>query len=220
MDHLDRIDDRLNQNILVGAAINNISQKDYFKRGETFKNAALALIPRFFWKDKPIIAGSEDLVSEATGIDFAEGTSVGVGQVLEFYINYGVISVIAGFMIIGILFYFFDTFGYTYLVNGNIKGFSIIFVLAISLTQIGGSLVEVTATAFSSAILVYFSTIFNKKYFSVVSIVASFLIILILIKKYYIPIINPIYNFIEIFFLLILLFIAYIILSSYNKRQN
>lgn len=220
IDHLDRIDERLNQNILVGAAIKNISQKDYFKKGETFKNAFLSLIPRLFWKDKPIIAGSEDMVSDATGYDFAEGTSVGVGQVLEFYINFGVISVIMGFIVIGILFYFFDTFGYIYLTNGNIKGFSILFVLAVSLTQIGGSLVEVTATAFSSAILVYLSTIFNKKYFSVISIAISFIVILLLIKKYYLPMIGPIYNFMEIIFLLILLFIAFLIFSSYKKRQN
>ncbi len=46
-------------------------------------------IPRALWPNKPVVGGSGDLVSTYTGIRFADGTSVGIGQVLESFVNFG-----------------------------------------------------------------------------------------------------------------------------------
>jgi hypothetical protein len=70
-EHLQRIDGRLNQNFLVGAAVNQLSQTQAYARGDTLWDALLALIPRAIWPEKPITAGSGNLVSRYTGIDFA-----------------------------------------------------------------------------------------------------------------------------------------------------
>jgi hypothetical protein len=91
---------RLNQNWLVGVGVlrheGGIAD---FAYGATVP--LWALIPRAIWPDKPAVGGSGHVVSNFTGIDFAHGTSVGVGQVLEFYINLGVPGVILGFLALG-----------------------------------------------------------------------------------------------------------------------
>src|SRR5262249_17381055 len=67
--HLDRIDGRLNQNTLVGAAVDYIgSNPQSYARGATLAEALLALIPRIIWPDKPVAAGSGTWVSDYTGI--------------------------------------------------------------------------------------------------------------------------------------------------------
>ena len=91
--HLNALDLRLNQNYLVGAGVMR------HREGETelLYGATVpywALIPRAIWPDKPAVGGGGDLVAQFTGINFAEGTSVGVGQVLEFYMNFGMPGVL------------------------------------------------------------------------------------------------------------------------------
>src|SRR5882672_448540 len=101
-EHLERIDLRLNQNSLVGASVHYLdSGRVAFARGETLWQALIAFVPRVIWPSKPVTAGSGDLVSKYTGYYFAEGTSIGIGQVIEFYINFGSAGVIIGFLAIG-----------------------------------------------------------------------------------------------------------------------
>ena len=71
-EHLKQIDDRLNQNALVGASVRYLeSGSQEFARGETLWEAIIALIPRVFWPDKPVGGGSGDLASEYTGYYFS-----------------------------------------------------------------------------------------------------------------------------------------------------
>src|ERR1700734_2977948 len=97
-----RVDARLNQNWLVGAAVNRLSETDAFAHGDTLWDAPLALIPRALWPDGPTNAGSGDLVNRYTDIKFGAGTSVGIGQVLEFYANFGTTGVMIGFALMGL----------------------------------------------------------------------------------------------------------------------
>lgn len=145
--HLEMIDSRMNQNRLVGGAVHRLEVTDDYAKGDTILRALLALVPRAIWPDKTIQAGSEGLVTQYTGIHFAEGTSVGMGQVFEFYINFGTVGVIAGFAVFGLLVAFLDARAVDRLREGNWNGFVMAFLPGLGLLQAGGSLVEMTASS-------------------------------------------------------------------------
>jgi hypothetical protein len=150
--HLWRIDDRLNQNVLVGAAVNLMQYTGNYAYGRTVGDAVLALIPRALWPEKPIAAGSGTLVSEYTGVTFGEETSVGIGQVLEFYINFGTPGVVIGFLIFGVAVSGIDAIATSHLRAQNWQGFVMWYLVGISCLQVGGSLVEVSGSAGASLV--------------------------------------------------------------------
>lgn len=154
VDHLYRIDVRLNQNYLVGAAVRWLDvNREQFAGGETLADAVLALVPRALWPDKPFSAGSGDLVSRFTGIRFAEGTSVGVGPVLELYVNFGSTGVFVGFVCIGFLLSAIDRRAAVYRNAGDWTRFVYWFLPGVAMLQVGGSVIEVTTSA-AAAIVV------------------------------------------------------------------
>jgi len=158
-DHLQRIDDRLNQNALVGASINFMdSGFTEFAYGSTLVEAIQALVPRLLWPDKPIMAGSTDLVSKYTGMSFGEGTSVGIGQVLEFYVNFGTAGVIIGFLIFGVIVTVIDQIAIHHLANGNWRTFALWYLPGLTVLQAGGQLVEITAGAAAAAGIAFIVT--------------------------------------------------------------
>src|SRR5262249_47380779 len=111
--HLERIDARLNQNVLVGAAVRYLElQNNPFAYGQTLWDAAIALVPRALWPAKPVSAGSPDIVSRYTGLVFSESTSVGIGQVMEFYVNFGRLGVVVGFLTLGTILALIDLGAY------------------------------------------------------------------------------------------------------------
>ncbi len=153
--HLLSIDERLNQNFLVGSAIQYMeARSEEFAKGETLWEALLALIPRALWPDKPVVAGSGDLVSRYTGIQFDLSTSVGVGQVMEFYINLGSTGVIVGFLLLGTLITTLDEVSCEYLSRGNSYQFALWYFPGLAFLQVGGSLAEVSASSAASLILI------------------------------------------------------------------
>lgn len=154
--HLQLINMRLNQNILVGATVFYLgSGYQEFAHGATFHDAAIALIPRILWPEKPVVAGSPGLVTAYTGIPVAEeSTSVGIGQVMEFYINFGTFGVITGFLILGSIIAVFDKLATRALDRGNQQQFTLWFLPGLGFTQVGGSLVEITSTVAASFITV------------------------------------------------------------------
>ena len=152
-DHLDRIDTRLNQNTLVGAVVDYIgSNPSGFAHGETLREAFWALVPRIIWPEKPVGAGSGTWVSRYTGLEFEEGTSVGMGQVLEFYINFGTVGVLVGFVILGTVIAAVDSVARSRLVLGDWPRFVLWYVPGTALLQVGGSLVEMTSSAAAGAV--------------------------------------------------------------------
>jgi hypothetical protein len=153
--HLIRIDNRLNQNYLVGAAVVNLQAGGIeYANGATLWEAVLALIPRALWPDKPIVAGSGDIVTQYTGIPFARNTSVGVGQVMEFYINFGTTGVVIGFLAVGCVVGVLDYVAGQKLRQGDWEGMVLWYLPGLALLQTGGSLVEVTSTAAASIVAV------------------------------------------------------------------
>jgi hypothetical protein len=163
--HLGLIDDRLNQNFLVGAAVNYLEEgKEEFAKGETIWNSILALVPRIIWPNKPYQAGSGLMVTQYTGIPFAEGTSVGIGQVMEFYVNFGNEGVIAGFFILGVLLGLIDSRAAARLKENDWPGFAFYFLPGLGLLQVGGSLGEMTTTAGASMVAAAMANYILSKY--------------------------------------------------------
>jgi hypothetical protein len=145
---LERIHGRLNQNYLLGASVKHLEEKFVqFEEGRTLLNAALAIVPRALWPDKPITAGSGQLVTKYTGVKFAVGTSVGVGQIMELYINFGIGGVVIGFLVIGAILVRIDGKAARALHRGDARHFVLWYLPGLSLLQIGGSFVDVTSTA-------------------------------------------------------------------------
>jgi hypothetical protein len=154
IDHLHRVDDRLNQDALVGMAVANIRSGSVpLAHGGTIEDAALALIPRALWPAKPIVAGSGDLVSDYTGLLVPEGTSVGIGHVMECYVNFATAGVVVGFMLIGGITVYVDRSASTWLHRGDVSRFAIWFLPGLSLLQVGGSFVELMSTGAAALVI-------------------------------------------------------------------
>jgi hypothetical protein len=151
---LDFIEGRLNQNILLGAARQQIESRTVaLAEGETFLNALIALIPRILWPDKPVFGGSGRMVTRFTGISFATGTSVGIGHVMELYVNFGEAGVLIGFILIGAALSVLDERSALRLRAGDTEGFLFFFLLGQTLLVVIGNFAETTAAALGSVIL-------------------------------------------------------------------
>ena len=154
-EHLEAVDGRLNQNFLVGAVVVNLDERAVpFANGSTLVDAMLALIPRILWPGKTVHAGSPAIVSYYSGISFADGTSVGVGQVMEFYINYGRWGIIGGFFCFGLIIRWLDWKAGKCLRGDDSMGFIRWYLPGLAFMQTGGSLVEVAGTFAASTVLV------------------------------------------------------------------
>lgn len=151
--HRAAVDGRLNQNLLEGLAAENLeSGRVSYLCGSAIGNAALALIPRALWPDKPAVAGGSDIVAHFTGLQFPGGTSVGAGQVFEFYVNFGMWGVIGGFVLYGWLIGKMDLHVVDCLERGDQKAFLSWFLMGLAMLQPGNNLLEVVVTVASSAI--------------------------------------------------------------------
>ena len=157
------LDGRLNQNALVGAAVMN-----HQDGGAPFAYGATvppwALIPRAVWPNKPETGGGGGVVAEFTGIRFAEGTSVGAGQVLEFYVNFGVPGVLIGFLGLGCVLMRLDQGIMRALAADDIRGLLLRAMPGLMVLQPGGNLLEILvgcAAAYVGAHLVISLKFFN-----------------------------------------------------------
>jgi len=155
LDHLDRVDSRLNQDYLVGASVYYLdSGQGQFAHGDTLMDALISMIPRAFWPDKPVYAGSGDLVADYTGFRYAEGTSIGIGAVMECYVNYGTWGVLIGFFIIGAVVVYTDRSAGAALRSGDSDTFLRWYLPGLAVMNVGGMFAEVTATGAAALVVV------------------------------------------------------------------
>jgi hypothetical protein len=151
--HLSFVDGRLNQLAIAGAAVTNLSNTGDYAKGSTLIDAAVNMIPRIIWPSKPITAGSGDLAHRFTGNDYAQGTSVGVGPVLELYGNFGDPGIWIGFVVLGCIIKAIDVMAGFHLHNGTWLEFANWYLVGISLLNVSGQFVECTAAAMASLVL-------------------------------------------------------------------
>ena len=116
-------------------------------------DAVVALIPRAIWPNKPIIGGSGNLVSDYTGMRFADDTSVGIGHVMEAYVNFGRTGVIVCFLILGVVVAAADGMSYATLARGQGTDFLVRYLPALSLLTVGGSFAELTSSGAAALVV-------------------------------------------------------------------
>ena len=149
--HLRALTMRLNQNEFVGVAAGrlNTGQAEYL-HGRSFYEALISPIPRAFWKNKPTEGGSGTVVREMTGMYLRTDTSWGVGNVMELYINFGLWSLIPGFLLLGWLIGWFDRRAAMAFGTADPSRALLYFLPGVALIQPNGSLVEVVGGAFAA----------------------------------------------------------------------
>jgi hypothetical protein len=150
-DQVHAFDSRLNQNYFAGLAAARIEQGsvDYLY-GRSLWEGVIALVPRALWSEKSVFGGSPKIVSEMTGLQLAENTSFGVGNVMELQINFGVPGLIVGFFVLGFVLRALDRRAAASLRRGDFGRAIFNFLPAIALIQPNGSMVELTGGAFAS----------------------------------------------------------------------
>jgi hypothetical protein len=142
--HVTALDKRLNQNYFVGLAARRIQdgQVEYLE-GESVWEGLQALVPRAFWREKPVYAGSPQIVSKMTGLALSRDTSFGVGNVMEFQINFGIPGVVVGFLVLGWLIGTLDLKAAIAERRGELGKTILFFLPCVALIQPNGSLVEI-----------------------------------------------------------------------------
>jgi len=152
--HVTALDDRLNQNALVGRAMQRIdSGWVEFAFGATIP--IWALIPRAVWPDKPDVGGGGTLVSDFTGIPFERSTSVGAGQVFEFYVNFGLAGVVGGFLLLGFVLMWLDRGIMRALDTSDTRALLLRAMPGLAMLQPGGNLLEVMVAIVGAIIVAY-----------------------------------------------------------------
>lgn len=160
--HNAALDSRLNQNILVGRAVER-HQAGYYELALGSTVPWWAFMPRALWANKPEIGGGGDLVAEYTGMTFGAGTSVGAGQVLEFYVNFGWLGVIAGFIGYGFLLMRLDRGLMRELALGNVPGIVFRALPGLALINAGNNLVEVFVGVVASLVTAYLVVLLERR---------------------------------------------------------
>ncbi len=147
-EHLDAFNERLNQNIFVGLAADRLELEIVpFYQGETIWQGLISLIPRAIWAGKPVYGGSGDIIEVMCGLPVNEETSFGVGNVMEFYINWGIPSLLLGFLLFGWIIGILDREAASAYVNRNYGQVIVYFLPALAIIRPGESIVEMTGGA-------------------------------------------------------------------------
>ena len=154
--HLSALDQRLNQNYFVGLAARRIQlgQVDYLK-GHSVWEGLLSLVPRVLWPEKPVFAGSPQIVSKMTGLHLSPKTSFGVGNVMEFQINFGIPGVVIGFFVLGWLIGTLDVKAAIAERRGDLGRLILFFLPCVALIQPNGSIVEITGGPAAALVAAY-----------------------------------------------------------------
>jgi hypothetical protein len=146
--HQKALSTRLNQNYFIGLAAERLSLGEVqFLNGRSVWDSLLALVPRALWPDKPITGGSGTIVADMTGLPLNRQTSWGVGQVMEFYINFGIPGLVGGFALLGWLIGYLDRRAAQLEASGERGSMILYFLPAVALIQPIYSLVEITGSS-------------------------------------------------------------------------
>lgn len=139
------LNERLNQGQFAGMAAEKLQGGQVeFLRGRSVWEGLLALIPRVLWEGKPIFAGSSDFIRYFTDFYVNEDTTYGVGQVMEFYINFGMPGLVVGFLALGLVLGWMDRNAAVTLHYGELGQCAFWFVCGLAISAPLASIAEIT----------------------------------------------------------------------------
>jgi hypothetical protein len=151
--HLIALDQRLNQNYFVGLAVTRIQQGQVrYLYGQSLWQGLLALIPRALWRAKPVFAGSPEIVSKMTGLRLSPTTSFGVGNVMEFQINFGNPGIVVGFFVLGWIIGRLDLKAAIAELQCDFGDLFLSFLCCVALLKPNGSMVELSSGSAAAAV--------------------------------------------------------------------
>jgi hypothetical protein len=155
-DHLIALDERLNQNFFVGLAARRIrfGQAQYLW-GDSVREGLLALVPRAFWPDKPVFGGSPKIVAKMTGLRLDPNTSFGVGNIMEFQVNFGIPGIVVGFLLLGWAIGKLDFKAAVAISRGDLGKAILFFLPCVAMIQPNGSIVEITGGSAAALVAAY-----------------------------------------------------------------
>lgn len=108
----------------------------------------MALVPQLIWPDKPVFAGGGNIIVDMTGLSLErKNTAWGVGNVMEYYINFGMPGLIIGFVLFGFLIARLDSCAARALASRDYGGALVYFLPAVALIQPLGALVDLSSGA-------------------------------------------------------------------------
>lgn len=147
---------RLDQNYFIGLAADRLERGEVkYLSGSSLYYAAIALIPRSIWPGKPEFGGSQTMVADTTGLYLNEHTAWGVGSVMELEINFGMIGVIVGLLILGWTIGTLDRKAAIADASGNLSTAVLYFLPVTALAQPMNSMAELVGGAVSATAAAY-----------------------------------------------------------------
>ena len=150
------LDERLNQSQFAGMAAQKIESRGIaFLHGRSIWEGLQALVPRALWPGKPIFAGSSQLIRDFTDFQVNDTTTFGVGQVMEFYINFGIPSLVAGFLLFGFAYGWIDRKAATALMGGEYHRVIMWFLLGIAMNAPLASISEILGNVAAAVVAGY-----------------------------------------------------------------
>ena len=153
---LNALSQRLNQNLFIGLSASRLHDGEVqYLNGQSIADGVLALVPRAFWPDKPVTGGSGKIVADMTGLQLNEDTSWGVGNVMEFYINFGLPGLVVGFVALGWLIATLDLKASDAERRAQFGDIFLFFLPATALVQPLSSIVETSGSAASALIAAF-----------------------------------------------------------------
>ncbi len=147
------IDSRLNQNLYVGLAMQQLDAlPDTYEEGSTITLALFGWVPRVFWPSKPERGGAA-MIAKHTGKMTDGTTTFATGLVFEFYVNFGYSGVIVGFLMLGFFVRIIDANAHRALLSGLVTSFAMYELIGYALIQPGADLFFIVAGVASAFVL-------------------------------------------------------------------
>ncbi len=157
--HLEFIDARLNQNVIVGKAIEMLElYPGMSERGSTLFLGLIGWVPRTFWSDKPERGGSKT-VSKFTGLELSDRTTFGTGPIFDFYINFKAYGVFFGCILYGAVLRWLDIKSANLIFQRNLINAAPYFFAGFSMLTATDSMFFVVNGAISAALAGYLTKI-------------------------------------------------------------
>jgi hypothetical protein len=165
---LEYLDMRLNQNVMIGKAVETLQQGSVgFEKGSVTAMAFLGWVPRALWPGKPERGGSAAVV-KYTGKLVTTATTFGTGPIFDAYLDFGDFSVFAVMGVYGFVLRRLDRRAGAIMTGDYSPGWVIAFMTGVAMITALNSLFFVVNSAVSAALVTWAIVSVNKNWLNAV----------------------------------------------------